>query len=200
MTIMDSPITLWTLQHRDVWQRLKTGQSYRVPDDLCWPSVEEDEELRAKLVAAYDWIADRLDHRDPRPTPRLRWPVWAHWCIGSDGPVRPDLRRYQQYAPGVMLELRVDPHRVLLTDASGWERVINDSFNGRGMNRFWNAWDNSAEGTTERARLQQAKRRSWARCLAVNPSHPTQGVLWEIRPEDVVSHCFFKGHPELKWP
>ncbi|MDK9650281.1 hypothetical protein FAM15333_001575, partial [Propionibacterium freudenreichii] len=43
--------------------------------------------------------------------------------------------------------------------------------------------------------VERAKRRSWRRCLAVNPRRFTQAVLWEIRPDDVVSHRFFKGHP-----
>ncbi|AWE41638.1 hypothetical protein DDD63_01415 [Actinobaculum sp. 313] len=32
------------------------------------------------------------------------------------------------------------------------------------------------------------------RCLAVNPAFEVQAVLWEFRPNDVVSHRMYKGH------
>ncbi|MBE6484674.1 MAG: hypothetical protein E7Z96_07910 [Actinomycetaceae bacterium] len=41
-------------------------------------------------------------------------------------------------------------------------------------------------------------RRFWkvvaGRCLAVNPAFPVQAILWEFRPNDVVSHRMYKGH------
>ncbi|MCT2981013.1 DUF3841 domain-containing protein [Propionibacterium freudenreichii] len=198
---LPSPITLWSMQHRSVRQTLKSGKTYRPREEHCWPAVEEGptpdcpQDIPAQFARAYDWMAERLDHRDPRPDPSLRWPVWAYWSLGPSGMGKPDLRRLRQLEPGVMLELRVDAARVLLSDMDGWHGPLNDSFWGSGKPPFDEDRPASSLSHRERTYVERVKRRSWRRCLAVNPRRFTQAVLWEIRPDDVVSHRFFKGHP-----
>ncbi|RRD44948.1 DUF3841 domain-containing protein [Buchananella hordeovulneris] len=184
-------LTLWTMQPPDIWAQLRAGRTVRAEVDRCHAAAGP-EGLGARRVAAYEWIAAQLARRDPRP-PGVRWPLWAWWCIGEDGPVRPDLRRYRQSEPGVMLELRVAARRVLLSDLDGWHNVLNDEFNGRGLTWYWEE-KAAAAGDAARLRwLERRKRHSWRRCLAVHPARPTQAVLWEIRPEDVKRGWKFQG-------
>lgn len=184
-------LTLWTMQPPEIWAQLRAGRTVWAEVDRCHAAAGP-EGHDARRVAAYDWIAAQLARRDPRPE-GVRWPLWAWWCIGEDGPVRPDLRRYRQNEPGVMLELRVAARRVLLTDFDGWHNVLNDEFSGRGLTWYWEE-EAAAAGDVARLRwLERRKRQSWRRCLAVNPARPTQAVLWEIQPEDVRKRWEYRG-------
>ena len=143
---------------------------------------------------AYDWMAECLHRRDPKPSAEIRWPMWAWWVFeNNSGPRRPDLRKARPTQPGVLLELRVDAHRVLLSDFDGWHIALNNFYAGPKYQLWRQRWDDSQPGSAERAHLERARRKSWRRCLAINPKSSTQAVLWEIRPEDVTRHWVYQG-------
>ena len=199
--LIPDPIHLWTCQHPAVWELLKSGGTYRTAERLAAPHFFGDNgQPDAAFEMSYDWISGQLAKRSPRPNPNLRWPVWADWSRGPEGPGRPDLRRVRPIKPGVMLELQISSQRVLLNDGMGWYSQLNQTWNGRGHDKYFDAID--AMGPSDvraRRRLEQRMKKTWRRSLAVNPARYTEAVFWELRPEDVVRHWHYKGWPATKY-
>lgn len=200
---------VYTLQPQVVLDTLSGGQSYRPDPALC--CSEGFPENDQQIVRAYQWMAGKLAQQQPPPG-REALPVWV-WHTHDPGHPEGDLRRHRPYAPGVLLELEVDPARVLLSDFDLWHAALNGTFLGTeaedrafdqeceqrgivGWNAFW--YDEP---------LAAAALASWEHCLDLDWHAPDwygeprerkrlQGVMWQIRPEDVVRYRHYRG---WKW-
>ncbi|GAA4012907.1 hypothetical protein GCM10022631_25750 [Deinococcus rubellus] len=201
---------LYTMQPSTVLANLDAGLTHRPRLDLC----ERDGFLgmargEAETRRAYHWMIARLTQQETPPQ-LDSLPVWA-WHTYD--PKRPgfDLRVYRPKRPGVLLELEVDPARVLLSDYELWHWALNGWFLGSRANVRaiaalckklgveWGEWWTHPD-------IAEQVCASWARCLDLKWYAPRwegkpaaekslQGVLWEIRPQDVRRSKVFKGWP-----
>lgn len=194
---------LHTLQPESVVQVLLAGKVFRPDPELCrlHGFVEDDE----PLWRAYRWIARELAQQD-EPSAADALPVWV-WHTSHPGHPRPDLRRHRPVHPGVLLELEIEDDRVLLSDFHAWHAALNGWFLGdesetdlfeaecrrRGCewNAFWPDADLAARVTA-----------SWSRCLDLEwkgwgeEDKTVQGVLWELRPGDLIRYRRYRGWPD----
>lgn len=77
---------------------------------------------------AYDWMRRAMAERVGSPPADGAYPVWA-WArppsITRSG--APDMRAMRDSEPCALLEIEVDPERVLLSDHESWHMVLNGS-------------------------------------------------------------------------
>ncbi|RJF75655.1 DUF3841 domain-containing protein [Deinococcus cavernae] len=190
-----------------VWPPSRWVARKRVSSLWGFNSAENDQQI----LRAYQWIAGKLAQQKAPPQADAL-PVWV-WHTHNPGHAEPDLWRLRPYAPGVLLELEVDAARVLLSDFDLWHAPLNGTFLGteeedmafdqqyeqrgvEGWNTFWHD-----------SELAKAALVSWDHCLDLDWYAPNwfgearerkkiQGVMWEIRPEDVMRHRPYQG---WKW-
>lgn len=158
-------------------------------------------------------MAGKLSEREVPPHPDAL-PVWVWHTFDPQFP-QPDLRRLRPYSPGILLELEVEPQRVLLSDFDLWHAPLNGTFLGteaddkafeqeceqRGLGGYNDLWEDEE--------LSEAAVASWDHCLDLDWYAPDwfgepregkkiQGVMWEIRPVDLVRYRYYKGWPWRK--
>lgn len=203
---MTALLTLHTLQPLSALHALQRGEVYRADEALCrkngWLGVDCGNTDRA-----YRWMAERLcEHASPPPGVSL--PVWVWHTHDPDHP-RPDLRRHRPQGRGVLLELQIAPERVLLSDFELWHYPLNDWYLGTEVES--EAFEASCaarglewDGFRADPELSTQVEASWMRCLDLDWHVPDwagkprgrkqlQGVLWELRPEDLVRWREFRG-------
>ena len=113
---------LWTMQTRDVWERLQRTGVYRCDTALCW--------MAADFPHAYTWLSREMTERVGSPPQGVIYPVWA-WYMQNGKHKKPDLRseRWDYGAGGedyCCIELEIAPERVLLSDFDEWHIVLNN--------------------------------------------------------------------------
>lgn len=198
---------VYTLQPQTALELLLAGRPYRPDPDLCRAEGFLDDSVQ--IIRAYDWITAKLALQDTSPEPNAL-PVWVWQRFDS---ARPDLRRHRPYSPGVLLELEVNPARVLLSDFDLWHASLNGhllgtdqedkAFDLECQRRGFSGHDTFWQDTE----LAEQVMKSWERCLDLDWYAPDwfgvprdrkkiQGVIWEIRPEDLVHYRFYQG---WKW-
>lgn len=106
---------------------------------------------------AYRWMTEQLSARHARPTADAL-PVWV-W-------VEQPPAYWDEDSTGSYLTLDLDPQRLLISNYDMWDALLGESvLSGRNVPDA-----------------------SWAACLRPGRvGQRRQGVLWEVRPEDVVS-------------
>ncbi|MFC3862568.1 DUF3841 domain-containing protein [Deinococcus antarcticus] len=201
---------VYTLQPVNVLHTIQRGELYRPDPNLCRAEgfVGDDQ----SLWRAYRWIAGRLALQHPPPVPEAL-PVWV-WATFNHRSPKPDLRRHHPVTPGVLLELEVDDDRVLLSDFDGWHTALNGWFLGSEteVTAFESQCDQKGYGPAgfwQDEDMRQQVTGSWLKCLDLDWYDPfwhgadtetrkTQGVLWELRPEDVKASRIYRGWPSGK--
>ncbi|MBS6948353.1 MAG: hypothetical protein KH167_08765 [Bifidobacterium scardovii] len=146
---------------------------------------------------AYRWVMAEMKHAGmpcPNPDAAPLW-AWVRW-VDAHGRIRsrPDRRcwefRGQDYDAFDLIHLRVDEHRVLLTDFDQYHSVLSktlcapisaDEWSSEQIADWFDShWDDSIE----------KKRKQWHDNVIVQPSAMPeswiQACLWSVVPEDVV--------------
>ena len=197
---------VYTLQPQAVLDTLLAGQSYRPDPILCNSDGFLDNDQQ--ILRAYQWIAGKLAQQELPAYPDAL-PVWV-WHTHNPGHAEPDLWRLRPYSPGVLLELEVDAARVLLSDFDLWHAPLNGTFLGTEEEdtAFHQECERRGHGGTHTfwhdSELAAAALASWDHCLDLDWYAPDwygeprdrkriQGVMWEIRPGDVVRYRSYKG-------
>jgi hypothetical protein len=144
---------LWSLQPREVFDQIQSeGLATAKPNfEQHWG---QSTNAYWGFKQAYDWMAQQMASRIGAPPAGTCHPMWA-WARPPSPTKRgaPDLRTMRDDQPGVMLELEVDSHEMLLSDHGSWHHVLN-------------GW---ALDTTE---LLADQRGSDLRCLCLKLGHP----------------------------
>ena len=103
-------MTYWTIQDPPAWEQAQVTNVLTSNAQLVDPDSKP----------AYDWMVAQMQVRlGTRP---LTYPVWV-W------PQRPNLRESgyaRRGTPLVLLECRLDPAQVLLSDYMAWHHVLNE--------------------------------------------------------------------------
>ncbi len=189
---------LWTIHSLAVWEILQRDKVLRATREHVIQNWEGDFMLRP-----YDWLRERMVERVGTPPEPDIYPMWTYFQYWDAQQRRPDLRRIRhQYPRGkrqVLLELKVDEGRVLLSDHGDWHYVLNDYYfptSEADSDAFENA--NHPEEVARAMKLE-----SWQKCLDLDFHEPyvssprdekrIQATMWELRLEDVVRVRQFEG-------
>jgi hypothetical protein len=111
----DEFITLWTLQHIGVWEKLKM-QGFVRGDGRYAMST-----LMPGFRIAYKWLMEEMKKRIPEKPLKRGFPIWA-WYYP-----KPDLREFgfaPHRCPFVKIELKVKREKILATCFDAWEVVL----------------------------------------------------------------------------
>jgi hypothetical protein len=175
----------WTIQSPDVFAVLRAGRVWRA----------HARHVPREWLGSYRWMAGEMRGSLGPSRASTQMPVWL-WCAwrGRTRP-KPDLRatgHLPRCTRGVRLELELDEARVLRSDFELWHYVLN-------------GWYLPASAADERAfEADPDPRRiepSWDRIFdlqghsrrytAARAERSIQGVIWELRPADVVKSTPF---------
>lgn len=175
----------WTIQSPDVLAEIQTGQVWRTarpPNPSSW-------------TAAYRWMARSMRGRLGPPTLPGQMPIWC-WCQWRGELSRkPDLRHaghLPRGSRGVRLELKIDATRLLASDFELWHYALNGWYLPSSL-RDERAFD----ARPDRRRIEPSWQRmfdlDWnnRRYQGARAERSIQGVIWEIRPDDVVESASF---------
>ncbi len=160
---------LWTIQHVNVWHDLIRHKALHASVDFVAP----------EFVASYDWLVAQMKNRVEGYAGHYPW--WAYER-------RPQVR-YHTDQPGfyVLLQLQLDPARVLLSSYGSWHCVLNDWF-------FVHPADFD-ESDEEPTGTQAEKERSWENIFDVETLRPYETIqanFETLRLEDVVRYTLFE--------
>ena len=185
---------LWTMQTRDVWERLQRTGIYRCDTALCW--------MAADFPHAYAWLAREMTKRVGPPPQGVVYPVWA-WYMQNGRHKKPDLRSERWgYGPGdedyCCIELEIAPERVLLSDFDEWHIVLCN-----GLISDTEEEDVAQEALYESLSDEEKiayKEKNWERVFDISPLNNNwttrgewvQATFWELKREDVRAVRFFR--------
>jgi hypothetical protein len=180
--------------------RLWTVRTARELASARWPLRASERHVDPYMLPAYLWMGGQLARR-VGPAPRgVRVPVWF-WLRKPDLRERGHLPRGTR---GVLLGLELPDARVLISDFSRFETVLNRGYVARGKAddaRFARAAEDLDWPYTPALRKQVEQ--SWERVFTMAPRErdarywgapgraPRQAVAWEIARADVVSERSF---------
>lgn len=189
---------LWTIQSLAFWEALQREKVLRTTRQHVI-----DLGMGEYNFPSYDWLCEQMIERiGPRPEPGI-YPMWAYFQFAGAKKRRPDLRRVRSWhrrgEQHVLIELKVDEKRVLLSDYDDWHYVLNDWYFA--LSEAEKESFKKANHPEEVART--LKLGSWQRCLDMDIDMPEfssprdekiiQATFWEIRLEDVVGVRQFEG-------
>lgn len=129
---------LWTIQTKQAW-KVAQQRGYLVGDVAY---VWED------FLSPYLWMMDQMKKRINFYTGE--YPVWL-WVK------RPDLRcsgHLERGTQGILLEVELNPEKILLSDFDAWHIVLHDAFL---------ALDEEEDRLYEQSLVSMTKEQSWER-------------------------------------
>ena len=179
----DGKITLYTVQHEGAFEALER-------DGVLYGKKER---IMEGFEPHYNWMVKQMVKRGiVAESAEAEYPVWAWYKYEGR---KPDLRTggfAKRGTPLVMLTIRVDPSRVLLSDFDFWHYVLNK----------WALTKNEAEDELfEDDKYFRANRsKTWQRVFDIDDHELTeyhygsepafrsiQAVLWAVKKDDVVA-------------
>lgn len=101
-------IRMWTLQHKDAVEQLKSNGYLTVQPEYSFP----DSKSRWKL-AAYEWMKERMQQRIPGYKGEL--PIWCDLSVPKNK---------GRNTNDILLRVEVSMERVLIHFRDGWENVL----------------------------------------------------------------------------
>ena len=185
--LRESKMTLWSIQSVEAYETFKKTGVLHGDREHC---IEE-------LVTYYDWMKKQMINRKVslNGASTDEYPVWAWYKFCGK---KLDLRK-SGYAtrgtPLVLLTLRVDPSRVLLSDFDLWHCVLGDWYICKS--------DEDDKKYDDFTYFDLHHRKTWRRVFRVfdrkllnyndiNPEcQSIQAVLWNITQDDIVGTRFF---------
>jgi hypothetical protein len=169
----------WTIQTSDALLALRSGQVWRA----------HAQHVPADWFRAYLWMSGEMRVRLGQPDYWWQAPIWV-WCQwrGAARP-KPDLRA-RNHLPtgtrGVRIELELDDARILRSDFELWHYALNGWYLPASLDD-----ERRFEEGPHRRRIAPSWQRifdlAWndRRYRAPRRQRSIQGVLWELRPDDV---------------
>lgn len=110
---------LWTIQNEAVYKKFKDMGILHADSSF----------INNDMVLHYDWIVEQMKRRIGLPIPEtIKYPIWAWYQWQGIEHTRPDLRfsgHLEKGTKGVLLELEVEPEKVLLSDFDDFNNVLN---------------------------------------------------------------------------
>jgi hypothetical protein len=130
-----------------------------------------------------------------QPSTRRQMPIWL-WCQWRGAArARPDLRATGHLpagTPAVRIELEIEDARVLRSDFELWHYVLNGWFLPQSLPD-----EQQFDARPDRRRIEPSWQRvfdlEWRdrRYAAARAEKSIQGVVWELRPQDVCNATTF---------
>jgi hypothetical protein len=169
----------WTIQTPQVMSALSSGCPWRASQTS----------IPRPWLPAYRWMSREMRDRLGASQSPGQMPIWL-WCQwrGAARP-RPDLRARGHLpagTPGVRIELELDDASVLRSDFELWHYALNGWYLPRSL-----ADERDFDAHPDRRRIAPSWRRifdlDWRdrRYTAAMARKSIQGVVWELRPEDL---------------
>ena len=182
---------------------------------MFWEAIQREKVLRATRrhvvdtgmgeynLPAYNWLREQMIERVGPPPELDIYPIWAYFQFNDARHRRPDLRRVRSWHPRgeqqVLMELKIDENRVLLSDYVDWHYVLNDWYFAPSE-----AESEAFEAANHPEEVARAmKLESWTKCLDMDFHAPDissprdektiQATFWELRLEDVIEVHPFEG-------
>lgn len=128
---------LYTFQRMHVWETL-IELGYYHPYDIfnLDNSLKEDLSYDWGFTHSYEWLREVMLEKNIQFTGANEHMIWAWYHWNGNKQIKPDKRFHSVYAyyenePYVLLELDIDPARVLLSDYDLWHAVLNYWHAGR---------------------------------------------------------------------
>lgn len=175
-------ITVWTKQHRSVWDTLQKTGRYAAKRSFVALDLGEHAPL---VLKAYDWLVGHHPDSARRPA-------------DADVPVWVSFDRDATMLPGkgsVILELSVDPGLITPVNIAKWGAILNysyipenaaDAARHRTMLEDCGVSDAKAVMTQFYPQLKREVVESWSRLFDPSVSMGSDacyGLLWEVRSE-----------------
>ncbi len=175
-------ITVWTKQHRSVWDTLQKTGRYAAKRSFVALDLGEHAPL---VLKAYDWLVAHHPDLARRPA-------------DADVPVWVSFDRDATMLPGkgsVILELSVDPGLITPVNIAKWGAILNysyipentaDAARHRTMLEDCGVSDAKAVMTQFYPQLKREVVESWSRLFDPSVSMGSDacyGLLWEVRSE-----------------
>ena len=179
-------ITVWTKQHRSVWDTLQKTGRYAAKRSFVALDLGEHAPL---VLKAYDWLVGH--HPDSARSP-----------ADADVPVWVSFDRDATMLPGkgsVILELSVDPGLITPVNIAKWGAILNysyipentaDAARHRTMLEDCGVSDAKAVMTQFYPQLKREVVESWSRLFDPSVSMGSDacnGLLWEVRSEWIIN-------------
>lgn len=193
--IKRSVVTLWSIQTEEAYKELQKNGVLRAD-----PALIMDQDWHS----AYQWMVNQMKTRLSDCKGDF-YPLWA-WHSP-----KPNLARAKKYIKegkrGVILEIKVDQSRVLLSDFDSFHYVLMQEFFPYSISE-WNIWNKKAKDKTGNEfyrfnelppSLKVTVKKSWERifnikkCQRGQKDPYTQAVVREIFLSDVIRAKFFDG-------
>lgn len=120
---------LYTFQPNFIWETIQKEGFYH-PFDLFNKSEFLKENLKQSwgFAQSYQWLKEKMLQKGIVHYKHNEHIIWA-WQQWSGNKLKPDKRYSSVFSfydePFVMMELEIDPNRVLLTDYDAWHFVLN---------------------------------------------------------------------------
>lgn len=116
---------LWTIQPFSLWEELQRKKLLRTRLEHVTASWWGRDNL-----LSYNWLRQQMIERIGPPPEADVYPMWAYFQWHDAKHRRPDLRSVASWSRHgskmVLLELKVEESRVLLSDYETWQYVLND--------------------------------------------------------------------------
>jgi hypothetical protein len=175
-------LNIFTIQHEQVYfdYKMRGGYYTAVKRTSLAKSMPE-------FAPAYDFMDKSMRSRKVEMLPASSvskdiMPIWGWYKRAWR--TAPDLREnglLEPGTPGVMMHLRIDESRLLLSDFDLWHAVLNDTPTVLGEEKEA-SWEHIFDLQKSRDILQTP-----------TDDQFVQATFWEIRPEDFVSAKLFKA-------
>lgn len=189
---------LWTIQPKELYERLKTDKVVHCDSALSEHIAEWG------FGPAYDWLAVQMKRRVGQPPEGVIYPIWA-WHTLDWKHRKPDLRctEFRAYrGDQVCLELEIADKMVLLSDEELWHYVLNDWYYGDCTNEREMEKEDAWFDSLSPEKQTTVKVKSWEKIFNVSPPYESaweyrgryvQATFWELRLDQVVAVRNFKG-------
>ena len=209
-------LTLWTIQHPDVWKQICMEGRYVLGDPYF---LDENEYCNIpEFVKSYDWMIKKMEEKlGKRPT-NCTLPIWAWYRHRDEYYPKPDLRtivwQYPKNCKRVIIELEIPRNKVLLSDFESWHHVLNNWYlpiSAKDSHKF----DNEAKKAgvdlyreEHPKNFQDRIEASWDRVFDLNGlsnytsgpkrNRSIQATLWEIFRINVTTVKEFNGRAPIR--
>lgn len=180
-------ITVWTKQHRSVWETLRHNGRYTAKRAYVDLDLEECAPL---VLEVYDWLAAHLPQRG-RPGD-AEFPVWLSYSCEAAMLPSPET---------VLLELRLPRELVYPVNIEKWGMILNYSYipqdeadarRHRRLLEDYGVSDARAYGSQFYPQIKREIAASWDRLFdssIILGSVAAYGTVWEVRQEWIQNVC-----------
>lgn len=174
---------------------------------VCNPRHKNFFANKASFRFAYQWMANKLREKDPS---KIQYPRWVYFKIHGNTDINIAKDLDLPYTKNICyLKLEINENRVLLSDVNLWELVLNLFYipdnilsSPNNFNNFMDKNKTSHKFILDKKinnpiyrEMKNEIINSWDKIFDINKNNSSkylsktiQGVLWEIKKEDVIDY------------